>query len=428
MRANILSVGNELVTGQVIDTNAAHIAGMLARHGVAVAEHCTVNDEVAPIRDAIVRLAGQCEVLVVTGGLGPTRDDLTRQGLAEAMGVDLFTDPQCLRDIEEHFRRRGWPMAESNRRQALMPRGAEALRNAVGTAPGMAARVGGCQVFVLPGVPGEMRHMLAEHVEPRLPGGGAVIVHRSVHTFGLGESGVGAKIADLMDRDANPTVGTTASAGMVSIRITARGDGAEHAEALAGGVIDEVTARLGELVVGADDQTMGAVVGRLLVERGATLAAAESCTGGLIGKMVTDVPGSSRYFLGGVVAYSNAVKQSLLGVPPELIDAHGAVSEPVAAAMAEGVRRSLGSDYGLAVTGIAGPDGGSEEKPIGTVCVALAGPGFGDLPPGQAGLSPAAGSQTHTVRLGGDREAVRLRAALNAMNMLRLELLRCREQ
>jgi len=261
---------------------------------------------------------------------------------------------------------------------------------------------------VLPGVPGEMAEMFDQHVSPALPEGTGVIVHKTVHTFGLGESSLGEKIADLMDRDANPTIGTTASAGLVSIRITARAESAAQADVLADQAVAQLESRLGKFIIGVDEQTMATAVGQLLVRQRATLAVAESCTGGLIGKMVTDVAGSSEYFLGGVIAYANQVKQDALGVGQSLLAARGAVSEPVAVAMAEGARKRTGGDYALAVTGIAGPEGGTSAKPVGLVYVALAGP-----------------DGTEVVRnvFAGDRETIRLRAALSALNLLRLRLL-----
>jgi nicotinamide-nucleotide amidase len=397
MAAKILSVGDELTSGQTVDTNSADVARQLAGKGIAVTELRTVTDDERAIREAIV-----------TGGLGPTDDDVTRQALAAAMGVGLRTDAESLRRIAERFRSRGWVMAETNKRQALVPIGAEAIPNEQGTAPGIAARIGRCSVYVLPGVPGEMRWMLGEHVLPRLPEGQAAIVHLAVHTFGMGESSVGARIADLMARGANPTVGTTASAGMVTVRVTARGAGAAQADGMAREVLGELRERLGATIIGIDDETMPVALSGMLRAAGKTLATAESCTGGLIAKLITDVPGSSACFLGAVVAYADQVKQALLSVPPKMLALHGAVSEPIAVAMAEGARSALGSDYALSTTGIAGPEGGTQAKPVGTVCIALA---------------SEAGTVVQTVRLAGDRESIRLRAALAAMDMLRLKLM-----
>jgi nicotinamide-nucleotide amidase len=409
MPAKILSVGDELTSGQTTDTNSAYISRQLGGKGIGVSEHRTVPDDERAIREAILDMVAACDLLVITGGLGPTDDDLTRHALAGAMGVELRTDDESLRRIADRFAGRGWLMAENNKRQALVPDGAEAIANERGTAPGIAAKLGRCDLYVLPGPPGEMRWMLDEQVLRRLPEGRAAIVHLAVHTFGMGESSVAALIADLMARGLNPSVGTTASAGMVTVRVTSRGANAAEAHDQAGAVLAELRTRLGQAIVGTDDTTMPVALGQLLKASGRTLATAESCTGGLLAKLMTDVPGSSAYFLGAVVAYANRAKRALLSVPSEVLETHGAVSEPVASAMAEGARAALGSDYALSTTGVAGPAGGTDDKPVGTVCIALACPD---------------GTEARTVRLTGDRQAVRLRAALAAMDMLRLKLLR----
>lgn len=408
MTASILSIGDELVTGQTVDTNSAFLSRELSLRGIRVVEHHTVGDDVAEVSSAIRRLASRSQCVLVTGGLGPTEDDLTRQGLAEAMGCELVLNEESLRQIEEYFARRGWAMAQANRVQAMLPTGAKGMKNELGTAPGIRATVGEAEVFVLPGVPYEMQQMFREQVASALGDGRRVILHRTVHTFGLGESTLSERIADLMARGANPTVGTTVSAGMVSIRITSRATSREAAEQSADRVVKELRDRLGDLIVAEDDETLAQVVGRLLQERSATLSVAESCTGGLLGEMITAVAGSSGYFLGGVIAYANEVKQSALAVDAKLLTDHGAVSEPVAAAMADGGRERLGSDFCLAITGVAGPGGGSEHKPVGLIYIALA---------------DAKGSEVHKHIFGGTREVIRLRSALAAMNYLRLRLL-----
>jgi len=411
MNAIIVSIGDELANGQTVDTNSAYLARELAMRGIAAIEHITVGDDQGAIAAVLRSAAGRADVLIVTGGLGPTADDLTRQALADAMGVGLALDEASLTDIEGFFRRMGRVMIDANRIQAMVPIGAAAIRNEVGTAPGLYARLGRCEVFITPGVPSEMRWMFQNAIAPRLGSQGGVILHRILHTFGEGEGNVGATIEDLMRRGGNPTVGTTVAAGMVSIRVVARAENLEAAQAASEATVQELRRRLGALVIAEGDVTMAAAVGELLRSKGATLATAESCTGGMLGEMLTSMPGSSDYYVGGVVSYANQAKETMLGVPGELIAQHGAVSEPVARSMAQGVRARLGSDWGIAITGIAGPGGGTAEKPVGLVWIALAGPG---------------GTQAWRQVFPGTREVVRLRATLAAMNRLRLELLGAR--
>jgi len=408
MNALIIAVGDELVSGMAVDTNSAYLARALAERGIAATAHWTVGDEQSAIVEAIRRAVEAAELVLITGGLGPTADDLTRQALAEAMEVELVPDRQCLATLEEFFRRRNREMNPANRIQAMLPEGAEPLANALGTAPGIAARLGRAEVFVLPGVPQEMQEMFSKEVLPRLPVGEGRIVHRQLTTFGAGESDIAAKIADLMARGRNPMVGTTASAGVVTVRIVARGATGPQAEGLAEETAEEIHRRLGRRVIGRGGASLPEAVGELLERRGETLATAESCTGGLIGEMITDVPGASAYYRGGVVAYCNELKGRLLGVSKELLAEQGAVSEQVAAAMAEGCRQRLGADWAISVTGIAGPSGGSQAKPVGLVYCGLSGPGIAEV--------------TRQV-FPGPRELVRRRAALTALNELRLALM-----
>ncbi|MGA2265089.1 MAG: competence/damage-inducible protein A [Phycisphaerae bacterium] len=407
MKAIVLSVGDELVSGQAVDTNSAYLSRRLGELGIAVAEHRTVADDQQAIAEAIASAAAAAELVVVTGGLGPTADDLTRQALAAALGVELVLDADRAAEIEEFFRRRGRTMPPANRIQAMIPAGAEAIPNTMGTAPGIAAKVGKAGVYVLPGVPHEMREMFDRSVAPRLRGGGG-LVHRLVHCFGEGESDIAARVEDLMHRGRNPAVGTTVVAGMVTLRVVASGKTHTQAAELAEQTVAEIIRRLGKLVVGTDEQTLPAAAGSLLRQARATLATAESCTGGLVGQLVTSVPGSSDYYLGGVVAYANRLKGELLDVPPKTLDRFGAVSEQAASAMAEGCRKRLAADWALAVTGIAGPGGGSKDKPVGLIYVGLAGP---------------KGTVAYKHLFAGTREFIRLRAALTAINCLRLALL-----
>ncbi len=406
VQAVIIAVGDELTCGATVDTNSAYLSRRLCERGIATLRQVTVGDDAGAIAAAVSAAAGDAGVVLVTGGLGPTADDLTRQGLARAMGAKLREDRRQAERIAAFFAARRRPMKPSNRAQALIPAGAEPLDNDCGTAPGIAARVGSAEVFVLPGPPREMEAMFEVRVLPRLPSAGA-IASRTLHAFGAGESDIGEEIADLMGREQNPTVGTTAEAGVITVRITATGGCRRAAEDAAEKIAGEIRWRLGELVFGAGGQTLAEVVGGGLRAAGATLAVAESCTGGMLGGMITAAAGASDYFLGGVTAYANRAKVALLGVDAGLVDAQGAVSGPVAEAMAEGVRRKLGADYGLAVTGIAGPAGGSADKPVGLVFI---------------GIASGGGTSARRHIFGGDRDTVRRRAALAALNHLRLEL------
>lgn len=409
-RAIILAIGSELLSGLSVDTNSAYLSRQLGQRGVETIAHRTVGDDQAVIAAAIGEAASRADWVLVSGGLGPTPDDLTRQALAEAMGAELRLDEASLAHIEAFFRKRNRTMVEGNRIQAMIPAGAKAIENTCGTAPGISAQLGPARIFVMPGVPSEMKTMFQRDVLPHLPAGGGVILQETIRCFGTGESDLADTIRDLMHRGGPLEVGTTVASGLISVRITSRGETPDVAQAAVEEITREITDRLGTLVLGVgEDALMEAVVGQWLDERGQTLATAESCTGGMVGEMLTTISGASSYYLGGMITYSNQAKQTQLGVPDDLLTEHGAVSEPVAAAMAEGVRERFGSDWGIGITGIAGPTGGSGDKPVGLVFVALAGPG---------------GTQVQRNVFPGDRAMVRRRAALTALNMLRLALLK----
>ncbi|MCE5326981.1 MAG: competence/damage-inducible protein A [Planctomycetaceae bacterium] len=407
MKAVIISVGDELISGKTVDTNSAYLADQLTRCGIATIAHWTVGDCQSVIARTIADAAAIADIVLVSGGLGPTADDVTRQALADAMGVGMQVDPPSLAVIEGFFRSRGLTMAPINRMQAMVPVGAQVLPNSAGTAPGIAAALGEAMVYVTPGVPHEMKRMFEQQIAPRLPRGRGAIVQKVLHTFGMGESTVGEMLGELMTRDGPVLVGTTVAAGLVSVRITASAPDADRGRTCVDGLCRQIRQRLGDIVFGEDEDSMAGIVGHLLNKAGKTLATAESCTGGMIGQMITAVPGSSSYYLGGMITYSNALKMSLLGVSEELLKAHGAVSEPVARAMAQGCRAHTGADYAISVTGVAGPAGGTADKPVGLVHIAMAHAG---------GTEHARSSFPST------REIVRLRAALSAMNMLRLHL------
>lgn len=412
MEAEIISVGTELTFGLTLDTNAGWLSRRLAAIGLTVKCHITVPDDVAPIKEVITRSAGRAEVVLVSGGLGPTPDDMTRQGLADALGRPLVSDPESLHQIRSYFQKLHRRMPLTNERQALLPEGATALENTCGTAPGIRAESGQSVIYVLPGVPKEMVVMYEHSVEPELAAraGGEVMVSRTINCFGAGEANIAGQIEDLMAAGRHPLVGITADEAVIRVRIIARGTDPDAAQTLAETDVREVRNRLGKLVFGQGEQTLQESVARLLSKGTTTVATAESCTGGLLAKWLTDVPGSSAYFVGGLVAYANQTKIAQLGVPAELIDRNGAVSQEVAAAMAQGCRRTIGTDFALSTTGIAGPAGGSAEKPVGLVYVGMA------------------DEHKCTVRqclLGGhlDRESIRDRSCKVALNMLRLRLM-----
>ncbi len=410
MRAYILSTGDELVRGRTLDRNAGEIAAALSAEGLTVVGMTTAGDEQPELVAAMRRACHAADIVVMSGGLGPTEDDCTRSAAAQAAGVSLRRDPALEAWLRERWAERGLTMPRSNLRQADLPEGADAVPNAYGTAPGFRVEIDGSHLFALPGPPREMRGVLADEVIPRIRRiagpGDQVVQTRTVETFGARESDVGERIADLMGRDARPRVGTTAARGTIRVVLHAEGPQVEVAALLADGEA-EIRRRLGKLVFGVDGATLADVVGTRLLAMGTTVSCAESCTGGLLAGALTGVPGVSDVFPGAVVTYSNTEKTRLLGVPEELIATAGAVSEDVARAMAEGVRASFATDLGIAVTGIAGPAGGSVLKPVGTVHLALA---------------SAAGTTHRRVVLPGDRELVRELAVKCALDLLRRAL------
>ncbi len=409
-KARLISVGNELLCGRTVDTNAAWLSGKLFAAGVQTDSVRLVADEIADIVTALRDATARADIVLVTGGLGPTDDDLTRQALAEFLGVELVFYPDLAARIEAYFAGRGLSMPARNRIQAYIPQGASPIDNACGTAPGVLYETADTLIALMPGVPNEMKGMFDATVLPRIARrlGGDIVRSANLRLFGAGESMVAEKLGDRMLRGKNPLLNCTVSEGVITLQSIAAAPTAQQADALLVQHQMELKTLLGELVFGDDEQTLQDAVGQLLKTKQKTLAVAESCTGGLIAKMVTDVAGASGYFQCGWVTYSNAAKTKLLGVPAELIAQHGAVSEPVAAAMARGAAQNAPADCAIAVTGIAGPDGGTPEKPVGLVYIAVQVDGVLRV---QECRFPNVG-----------RTSVRFRAAQAALNLLRLRL------
>jgi nicotinamide-nucleotide amidase len=413
MSAEILCIGTELLLGNITNGNARWIAEQLAALGIPHHRQLVVGDNRERLIAELQAAPERCRVLITTGGLGPTPDDLTTEAIAAAFGAPLVEHPQVWAEIQARLAARGRPCAASNRRQAFLPEGAALLPNPTGTAPGMIwSPRPDFTILTFPGVPSEMRAMWEATAAPWLRAAGlaeGVFASRMLHFWGVGESNLAEQMADLLE-GTNPTVAPYAGSGEVKLRITARAATAEAAVQLLEPVEAEIRARTGALCFGVDEASLASVLLEQLRSRGQTLAVAESCTGGGLGAALAAVPGASDVLLGGVIAYANSVKQGLLGVPAALLETHGAVSDPVARAMAEGARRATGAAWALAITGVAGPGGGSAEKPVGLVHIAVAGP---------------AGCSSEGVRFGASRGRswIQTLAAGEALNRLRLALL-----
>jgi nicotinamide-nucleotide amidase len=415
MKAETLAVGEELLAPGRAETNSLYLTERLGALGIPVVFRGIVGDEEGAIATAIDQALERAELVIVSGGLGPTADDRTRDAACRALGRPMHLDPEILERLRLRFERRGIPMPEVNRRQAMVPEGAEVLSNRLGSAPGLfIALNGGRALVLLPGPPRELEPMFEEKVAPRLSARGGRIFYRTrkLGVAGLPESAVEQKVVDLYSARENPRTTILASFGQVEIRLTAFAESVEEADARNEELALRLRERLGEHVFSETEESLEAVVGRLLVERGMRIAVAESITGGLIAHRITQVPGSSRYFDTGFVTYSNESKTELLGVPPGLFASVGAVSEEVARAMASGARERAGSDVALAATGIAGPTGGTDAKPVGLVFIGLA-------------IGPEV--KVERFVFPGERRMVKRWASQTALNLVRLALLRSSE-
>ena len=417
MKAEIVAIGTELLLGDVVNGNAAWLGHELAAIGIDVEQTTAVGDNIGRIVTALALASERADVVIATGGLGPTQDDLTREALAELIGVRLVRDGDLEAALRARYAAAGRPdFAQNNLRMADVPVGARVLRNPAGTAPGLCVTPAGRGVvYALPGVPREMRELFALSIRDELAeraGRGTVLLSRQLHTVGIWESEVAQLLAALdaeLGIAANPTIAYLASEGQTVVRITAKAADSAAAARLVGGVEERVRALLGDVVYGIDDDTLESVVQRALLDTGATIATAESLTGGLLGSALTSVAGSSACYRGGVVAYATDAKADLLDVPTSLLAARGAVDPDVAIAMATGVRRRFGATYGLATTGVAGP-AEQDGQPVGTVFVALAGPD-GDAP-----------AFVRAVHFSGDRGRIRRSTVQVGLDMMRRRL------
>jgi nicotinamide-nucleotide amidase len=376
MNIEILITGNEIRSGAVIDKNSVHIAKKLEEAGFNVMRHSCVGDSIDDLVLVLQEIGSRSDVALVTGGLGPTPDDLTAQAAAISVGVDLVLDLPALRRIEDYFKARNRIMPDSNKKQAMLPRGAKIILNPVGTAPGFMLKIDRCLFFFLPGVPFEMQRMLSDTVLAQLEKlRGNVCEYsmtKTISTFGLTESATAERVSGISGMFPEINFGFRAKFPEIQIKLYGRGKNKEAIHHRMNKASAAIIEEIGDNVFSEDESPMEAVVGRLLLKQNAKIAVAESCTGGLISHLLTNVPGSSNYFLFSGVTYSNEAKQKVLGVSSETLEHYGAVHENTAKEMAAGVRRIAASDYGLATSGIAGPDGGTDEKPVGTVCIGIA--------------------------------------------------------
>ena len=416
MRVEIITIGDELLFGQIEDSNSPYVAEKLTSNGMKVIFKTSVGDDINRISEALETARSRVDVIIATGGLGPTSDDLTKKAIVKTFKRNLVFHPEILKNIEDSFQKRGIPMPGINQNQALIPQGTKALSNLWGMAPGIFLEDEKNLFFALPGVTVEMKWMLENEVLPILKarmstgtmGSENFILHRKLRTTGISESALFEKIEKLIDPQEEMRRAFLPSYLGVDLRLTLESEEKDPAQSILDESEGKIREILGPLVYGMDEQTLEEIVGKLLVERKKTIATAESCTGGLIGARITNVSGSSQYFERGVITYSNESKTELLKTPPQVIEKYGAVSEEVAILMAEGVRKLAGTDFGLSVTGIAGPTGGTPQKQVGLVFI---------------GFAHENDSFAERFIFEQDRRTNRERAAQAALNMVRLFLL-----
>ncbi len=407
MNAEILCVGTELLLGDIVNTNAAFIAKELAMLGIGCYYQTVVGDNPQRLRQSLETALSRSDMVITTGGLGPTYDDLTKETVAEYFGRKMQMHEPSLQAMKEVFAKFNHAMTPNNEKQALMPEGATVFANDRGTAPGLAVEGDGKIVIMMPGPPREMTAMFENQVRPYLQRlSNTILLSHSIHMFGIGESTLEAQLREYMESHQNPTIAPYAKEGEVLLRVTAGAESQEAAEKLLQPVVEEICSRYAQFVYGVDVGTVQNALVQALSQKGKTIGVAESCTGGLIAQRITEIPGASKVFGCGVCTYSNQMKESLLKVSAQTLGEYGAVSKQTAQEMAEGVRALSGADIGLSITGIAGPDGGTPEKPVGLVYV---------------GVSTAQGIQVKELRLsrgyGGEREFIRYSASTNALHL-----------
>ncbi len=411
MKAEIIAVGTELLLGQISNTNARYLSEKLAELGIDVYWHTAVGDNADRLDEIFRKALLRSDLIILCGGLGPTMDDLTKETVAAVLQLPLVMDRGWEERLEKFFAQLGRHMTDNNRKQAMLPAGAQLIINDNGTAPGIWLERDKKLIVLLPGPPRELEPMFAEKIVPRLikSTGAEVIISRVLKVAGLGESAMEEAIADIVKTQTNPTIAPLAKQTEVHLRLTAKGKTREQAVEMLTGLEEQVRERLGIAVYGEGEETMADAVAALLIEKELTLAVAESCTGGLLSHLLTNVPGSSAYFLQGVIVYSNRAKMELLKIRASLLREYGAVSEETARAMAENQRRLSSCDLAVAITGIAGPTGATDNKPVGLVFIAMAGP---------------EGVSCRRFNFWGKRQTIKERAAVAALNMLRLYLAR----
>lgn len=410
MKAEIISIGDEIMYGHTIDSNSAYISQRLAELGIEVVYQTSVGDEVARIVEAINQARQRVNLIITTGGLGPTHDDVTMKGIVKAFKKNLVFHPEILEKIKQRYEKRGMEMPQINQNQALIPQGAKHFDNLVGSAPGILIQEDKVTFIALPGVPREMKYLLDEQVVPYLLTQkiAGKIVHKKIRTTGIVESALYEKVEEVIKETKEVKIAFLPGYQGVDIRLTTVPKAGRAAEGAVGQVEKKILDRIGEFVYTTDSESPEELVGRLLKEKKMKLAVAESCTGGLLASKITNIPGSSEYFDRGVVTYSYQAKTQLLGVPEKMINQHGAVSPQVAEAMARGAVKISGAEVGVGITGIAGPGGGAEEKPVGLVYI---------------GLANKQKAWVEKFLFGDDRQIIRERSSYAALNMIRLHLL-----
>lgn len=408
MVAEIICIGTEILLGDIINTNGAFLSKELASLGIDMYHQSVVGDNAGRLKDSLILALSRSDVVLTTGGLGPTCDDLTKKTIADYFGLGLVLHEPSVTKMEELFKRREWPMTPNNMLQALVPEGSTVFLNDNGLAPGIAVEKDGKTVIMMPGPPSEMQPMFSERISPYLQQKtGGVIRSKTLYIFGMGESSVEDTLRDLMVSSTNPTVAPYAKQGEVEVRVSAKAAGEREAQALIDPVVAQIRQTLGDVVYGVDVGSMQNALVLALKEKGLVAATAESCTGGLVSAAITGIPGASDVFAGGVCTYTNELKMKLLGVSEQTLQEKGAVSPETARQMAEGIRKVTDADIGVGITGIAGPDGGSAEKPVGLVYIAV---------------SSHAHSEVKKLLLSrghkDERNAIRSLAALNALAMM----------